>query len=953
MNEAASNGSLLAELMMLPAEARRDRLFQAIDPRMTVIALGDEAERLVLVEAGQALRASEVVMELADGLGYAVGRARARRAWAQALIYAGRASEALGVANDAVQLAEGSNDLIEAGRSRMAVLHALVELGRYDDALRAGEEARQIFLRAGAPQFAGRADINIGVVHQNRDDPASALAHFERARPALAGEPAMLGPLESNRGEALLNLNDLAGSEAAFLKARSVFEATGASLAAAIVEGNLADLAVRQGSLPQAMFYFERARRRLEADASVGHLARVLAEQADALGVLGLPDQARRSYLEALPRLTECGLVAEEGRARAGLARALLALRQLTEADAELRRAEEAFASIGHASSGAHVQLIRAQVVDALGQGELARTLAHDALVTLKDRPADAAIARYTLARLALGRNEPQQAHEWLAPALAAAEELDIPPVRADLLHLEGLAHRALGKLDAAARSLRSAVTQIERVRGSLQAERFRAAFLGDRIKVYEDLVRTLLDQARTTAVADAFSATEQAKSRALLDLVRGTLDLTQAATRDAGDGKDAELLQELNRLRGELSALYSRLNRGGEGNHRRILGPAWHESLRARERKLEALEDRLASAKGVAGLFAPPVNLATALSTIAPDSGLVEYFFAGDELLAFVLRDGMAKVFRGLANRGAVEMAINRLRFQIVRASGPATQSLRRGARLLDDARLELRKLEELLVAPLRGSIHDCSSLTFIGHGPLHYVPFHALWDGRQHLIQTHLVHTCPSTSLFVQLAGDERAGGNENGTTLVVGVADEAAPQIRHEAQTVARRFPHSRLLLDDAATLREVTDAMQSARIIHLACHGLFSPDEPMSSGLQFADRWLTVRDVYHLRLAAELITLSGCDTGRTHVTTGEELLGLVRGFFAAGARSMLVSMWSVSDDSTAELMDDFYQRWPGSKGADPNKLVALRDAQLRMIESRPHPMHWAPFQLIGRP
>lgn len=951
MTDTSSNAALLKQLLALPADARQAVLFQSGDPRRVIVELGDEAERLVLVEAAQALAASEMVMALADAMDFAQGRARARRARAQALTYSGNANEALAVANEAVGIAEAANELIEAGRDRMAVLHALVELGRYEDAMRAGEDARQIFLRAGAPQFAARADINLGVVHQNRDDPASAMVHFERARPALVNEPAMLGPLESNRGEALLNLNDLDGAEAAFLSARSVFETAGSDLAIAIVEGNLADLSVRQGSLHRAMFYFERARQRLESDSSVGHLARVLAEQADAFGVLGLPDQARRSYLEALPRLAECGLVAEEGRARAGLARALLSLGQLDEAEAELTLAAERFESIGHTSSGAHVQLIRAQVVDALDRGEEARTLAEAALETLTDRPADAAIARYTIAKLALKRNEAQLAIDALEPALAAVDQFDIPPLAADLRHLEGLAYRALGKPELAARSMQEAVAQIERVRGSLQAERFRAAFLGERIAVYEDLVRTLLDQARSGAVAEAFSATEQAKSRSLLDLVRGAIDLTQAAASEAGESQDSELLKELSRLRGELNSLYSRLNRGGQDNQRKVFGADWHESLRTRERKLEALEDRLASARGVAALFAPPVDLDQALATVEPGTALIEYFFAGDELIAFVLREGRAAVFRGLASRPAVEDAIRRLRFQIVRASGPAVMVSKRSARLLSDVREDLRQLNAMLLEPLHDAIDGCAALTFVAHGPLHYVPFHALWNGQTHLIQDCEVHVCPSTSLLVQLS--RTAGEANSGTAVVVGVADEAAPQIRDEAQTVARRLNESTLLLDDEATVNCVTNAIQSARVIHLACHGIFSLDEPMSSGLQLADRWMTVRDVYAMRLSAELITLSGCDTGRTRVTNGDELLGLVRGFFAAGAQSMLVSLWSVNDESAAELMDCFYRCWPNTNGQQITKRHALRSAMLRMIESRPHPIHWAAFQLVGRP
>jgi len=952
MTDSTSSAELLQELIALPPEDRRAKLFTAGDPRRVSIELGDEAERLAIVEAARAVTASDVVVALADEVGFALAQARARRARAQALTYSGRAAEALDVANDAVRIAEDAGEFIEAGRDRMAVLHALVELGRYEDAMRAGEEARQIFLRAGELAFAARADINLGVVLQNRDDPASAMMHFERARPALVNEPAMLGPLECNRGEALLNLNDLSGAESAFLSARTAFETAGSELAAAIVEGNLADLSVRQGSLHRAMFFFERARRRMEADTSVGHLARVLAEQADALGVLGLPDQARRSYEEALPRLAECGLVAEEGRARAGFARALLALGQLKDAEQELKRAAELFESIQHTSSGAHVELIRAQVADALGDTAMARTLADKALRTLEDRPADAAIARYTIAMLALQQNEPQQAIVALTPAIAAVAQLDIPPLHADLLHLEGLAYRAMGQLERAAHSMQAAVAQIERVRGSLQAERFRAAFLGNRIQVYEDLVRALLDQAREGAVKEAFSTTEQAKSRSLLDLVRGAVDLTQAAAGEAGASQDSELLRELSQLRGELNALYSRLNRGGQDNQRRVLGPEWHDSLLVRERKLEAIEDRLASAQGVASLFAPPVTLEAALQAVEPGAALVEYFFAGNELIAFVLRDGKARVYRGLAERSSLEDAIRRLRFQIVRASGPAAQMQRRSGRLLDDAQAELHHLYTLLVQPLQPAIAECTTLTFVGHGPLHYVPFHALWDGSQYLIHDAEVNVCPSTSLLVQLM-QKPAAHRGHGSRVVVGVADEAAPQIRHEAIAVAQQLSADTVLLDGEATVDRVTSAMHDARIIHLACHGIFALDQPMSSSLRLADRWLTVRDVYGLRLSADLVTLSGCDTGRTRVTSGDELLGLVRGFFAAGAQSMLVSLWSVNDESTAELMSDFYHTWSQRNGEKTSKFAALRLAQLRMIESRPHPVHWAAFQLMGRP
>ena len=117
--------------------------------------------------------------------------------------------------------------------------------------------------------------------------------------------------------------------------------------------------------------------------------------------------------------------------------------------------------------------------------------------------------------------------------------------------------------------------------------------------------------------------------------------------------------------------------------------------------------------------------------------------------------------------------------------------------------------------------------------------------------------------------------------------------------------------------------------------------------MASGLKLADRWLTVRDIYAMRLRASLMTLSGCETGRAAVRNGDELMGLVRGCIAAGARSLLLSLWAVNDESTADLMADFYGAY--RQGISP--AAALRGAQRALLERKPHPASWAPFILGG--
>src|SRR5262249_45660333 len=136
-----------------------------------------------------------------------------------------------------------------------------------------------------------------------------------------------------------------------------------------------------------------------------------------------------------------------------------------------------------------------------------------------------------------------------------------------------------------------------------------------------------------------------------------------------------------------------------------------------------------------------------------------------------------------------------------------------------------------------------------------------------------------------------------------LLLGVPDPIAPRVEDEVIGLEALFPGSVPLLGEAATIAALKQAAPSADIIHMACHGRFRSDNPLFSSLRLADGWLTVRDAYDLRLNCGLVTLSACETGISAVAPGDELIGLARGFFSAGAPSILVSLWPVDDEQTA--------------------------------------------------
>jgi CHAT domain-containing protein len=110
-------------------------------------------------------------------------------------------------------------------------------------------------------------------------------------------------------------------------------------------------------------------------------------------------------------------------------------------------------------------------------------------------------------------------------------------------------------------------------------------------------------------------------------------------------------------------------------------------------------------------------------------------------------------------------------------------------------------------------------------------------------------------------------------------------------------------------------------------------------------------MSAREIARMRLRAELITLSGCETGLSRVEAGDELFGLVRSFIAAGSRSLLVSLWRVDDETAVDFSSRLYGSWHSKTMMPGSVSEAVRQAQLALFVEHPHPAFWAPFILMG--
>ena len=181
-----------------------------------------------------------------------------------------------------------------------------------------------------------------------------------------------------------------------------------------------------------------------------------------------------------------------------------------------------------------------------------------------------------------------------------------------------------------------------------------------------------------------------------------------------------------------------------------------------------------------------------------------------------------------------------------------------------------------------------------------------------------------------------------------LVFGHSDSKAPWIDHEIREIHSIYPKAQIFSGALASADQLQEESKNAGIIHIASHGRFLQDQPFLSGIHLADGWLTLPQIYQMKLNAKLVTLSGCETGSNEITTGDELLGLTRGLLYAGASSLLVSLWRVFDASTAQFMKAFYS----ALSSGSSNIEAWHHAVLETKKEWPHPYYWGPFVLMGK-
>lgn len=755
-------------------------------------------------------------------------------------------------------------------------------------------------------------------------------------------------------GFAHWQLSRLDSAEAYYREAVEVARASGDRVVEAVAFGDIGNLHAQRGRMDSTLVYYQLA---LEGVRATGHRAFESSWLSNLGSVnldLGRLDSALVYFRRALAMARASGNRAIEVSAYGSIGSVLLQLGDADSAEAYFRTGIRLAQGYGQERGWAQVGLGETQL--RLGQRD-------SALVSLRE-------------------------------GLAFARESGHKRLEASTLDLIGLVHLEADRADSAlaalqdgllaaraAQSLVYAASALQHL-GDLHARAGRPADLAQAVAYYDSAAAARADVA-ATAGGDQNRVSYAEAGGELID----RWALAWLARADQVGGEASTLAALAVSERGHAQALLELMRRdqarGDAADSAAPTIPAAGADLVAEGRALAA----------------------TARTMHAP---VLTYLVTKDTLLAWlVLPSGEVRLARHPISRDSVTRLVAALRATVdggharggaLRAIEdvvePGAQSGSRRTVPLDDARANAMPLSHavaLLLPPeLTQHLPPSGELVIVPHGPLALVPYALLPTDAadSSAVGTrYALRYAPSMATLQAMLSRADAGLSPAAMrrrAVVVGnpVMPEvksasgrsinlpSLPAAEREGAWVARKFGVDPLI-GGAATERTVGDRVAGASVIHLATHGFaFSSDARVldsfialaadpaagvgAGDAQATDGLLRVGEILDApwRLSAELVVLSACETGLGNLKQAEGTVGLQRAFLAKGARSVLVSLWSVGDDATELLMRRFYTHWLDDPGR-PGKAESLRRAQrdVRATAGFEHPRYWAAFQLVG--
>lgn len=845
--------------------------------------------------------------------------------WTEAIgnLVGGNLEKCVGLLDESERSFQNLNKYHEAATTQTSKLYALGLLGRYDEAIECGLRARDVFLTCNDIYSAGKIENNIGNLYWRRDfyresEPFLASA---RERFLKLGDQRQLAMVENCQAFVKALQNQFREAEAIYQSALTRAKDNNLTVTEAEIETGMSNLYLFQGRFDLALKLMESARQKYDHLQIPQQTANCELEIADIYLELNLLPEAVEFYEKTDAKFAGLGMRAELARSLQNHAKALFLLSETEQAMHLLEDSERIFQTEENKIAAAAAKLTKAQILFKKARFDQARKTAETALQIFIEggNRRYQLPAKWLLGEIFAAQNENKKAIDILERTLAEA--------RADSLQIAYLCLVSLGKLTNSEAYFLQAVEIVENSRSALTAEEFRTAFLADKVAVYNEIVKLNLQNGN---IENAFLWHERSRSRTLLDAV------SFADTNTPQSDK-------LKNLRNELNWFYSRINRGSSSGleARNRVNELRHKATQKEKEYAELLRREKINVKNPLGM-SQKFDLKD-LQENLKGAKLIEFTVSDGEFAAFVIGEEMFEFFPNLACEHILRTEIKQLLFQVKTARFQHKLSRKNRRTAFERLLCHARKIYDFLIRPLENLIEN-EKLVIVSSDILHYLPFQALHDGKKFLVESKQISYAPSAAIWQNLRAGKKALP-EN--ILLVGIADKFTPHVKTEIEVLRRIFKHSDTLIDEYATLDNLAVNIHNADVLHLACHGKFRPDNPSFSSLGLFNENLTVKDVRNLDLKGRFVVLSACETGLNNIVSGEELIGLTSGFLSAGAASLILSLWSVNDEATLEMMKTFYRYLLAGEKAE----TALQRSQRQLLKKNPHPYYWSPFILTG--
>jgi CHAT domain-containing protein/Tfp pilus assembly protein PilF len=903
------------------------------------------------------------------------------RAWGEALQQRSAWDRAEACYRRALRLEP--EDSLEAARELSALGYIARRRGDFADAEGLHQKAFAIRdrLAPGSLDLAS-SKSELGILAAIRGNPEAADELFSKAlevQQRLAADSILVAGTIINLGNTALARGDLAAAEERYRRAIALIERLNPEdpeLARAL--DNLGEVEADRGELALAEEHYRRALAIKQKAASeslrIAGSLRKLGFLAEQRGDFAAAEDLFRRAVEMSEKISPGSPEVASNLASVGLSQRRKG--DLAKADDFLRRALEIFDKESAASVTAELTRIeRARIAVERGDLALAEELYGRALAFLeKQHPGSLPVAASLagLGTIALERGNLPKAEELFRRVLAIREKVAPSSAQVGLsLNDLGQVYRRSGRLEMAADRFCRATEVFDQQRKKLggTAEE-RSAFGGTTAESYRDCLGALVDIGQPER---AFQVLERGRARSFLDLL-AERDLTWTADLPLELAREQKLTHaEYDRTQAALARLSAERD---PAELNRLLVQL-HE-IRSRQEKIAA-KIRQISPRTSALQDPRPLDLEGVRAALDPGTVLLAWSVGKERSFLFVVRPA------GAPGSGLEVFSLS-LGDQALRERVASFRNLlqRRGSDLKTIS-AQAKETYGILLRPADARIAAASRLLFSPDGPLHTLPFAALVRKRRFLVEEKPVHTIISATVYAELKRSRPTHADSGNARLTAfgdpvyplapgtaadpelrdavrrGFALEPLPSSRQEVEDIAARFPQTRTYLGPEATEERAKAIGPESRLVHFACHGLLDERFPLNSALALSlpehpaegqdNGLLQAWEIFEsVRLDADLVTLSACDTALGKEMGGEGLLGLTRAFQYAGARSVLASLWSISDASTASFMQRFYGYLHDGKSKDE----ALRAAQIDQIRGKAgssHPFHWASFELFG--